>query len=372
MALTMKERYARLNMSKLPDDYKKQFDTIKDSTENFSDADLNEVFAENFNDLYDLVESKHPEAINKGTGKVKREKPAKVKKVKGKKEKKEPENEKGSVEINQLPTNFIPGISNLKKKLSEEDIEFIEDQLINNGESTDAEMIAHFVSEVGITEAQAKKWVSHRDKYLRRSVEKNTKYSVRTSLKKEERKAKDIVTTRDGRNFNRKDPSMKGKKFYDENGKQWTCKGYSVKLDECVMEDKDGKEITTCLRDMYVNNPVEKRGKGDMVDDCKDVLSKAGYTVKEHKTGKKKIKRREPRPEKEILKERVQDTFTPITKDLTSSEEKTKENKDVIEALERIQKLFVKLFNRLSNLADDGKADAIGKIEKLLKELVGE
>jgi hypothetical protein len=123
---------------------------------------------------------------------------------------------------------------------------------------------------------------------------------------------------------------------------------------------------------MYVNNPVEKRGKGDMVDDCKDVLSKAGYTVKEHKTGKKSIKRKAPRPEKEILKERVEDTFTPIRKDLESSDEKKKENKEVIDSLERIQKLFVKLFNRLSNLADDGKADAIGKIEKLLKELLAE
>jgi hypothetical protein len=312
-----------------------------------------------FNENYKLVEKHYPEAINKGTGKVKREKPAKVKKVKVKKA----TPAKSSFEDIKPPTAEI---KKLKGKLSDDEIEGIEKVITDNKKLPDAELVALLVKHSDLTEAKAKKWVA------KRTMFEGVSYKSRKAISQKVRQDKDTVETRDGHKFNRKDPGMKGKKFYDENGKQWTCKGYSVKLDECIMEDDKGKEISTCLRDMYVNNPVEKRGKGDMVDDCKDVLSKAGYTVKEHKTGKKKIRRREPRPEKEILKERVQDTFTPITKDLTSSEEKTKENKDVIEALERIQKLFVKLFNRLSNLADDGKTDAIGKIEKLLKELVGE
>jgi hypothetical protein len=115
---------------------------------------------------------------------------------------------------------------------------------------------------------------------------------------------------------------------------------------------------------------VEKREKGNLVDECKDTLKEAGFTVKEHKAGKKKIRRREPRPEKDIIKERVGDTFTPILKDISNSEDKKKENKAVIDALGRVEKLIVKFFNRLNNLAEDGKADAIEKIEKLLEALV--
>jgi hypothetical protein len=107
-----------------------------------------------------------------------------------------------------------------------------------------------------------------------------------------------------------------------------------------------------------------------MVDDCKDELKKAGYTIKEHKAGTKQIKRSAPRPEKAIIKKRVEETFTPIMKDLKGSEEKETENKEMIALLESVQSLFTKFMNRISNLADDGKLEAIKKIEKLLKEIV--
>lgn len=362
MSLSMKERFARLDMSKLPEDYKTQFNVIKDSTENFADEDLNKVFSENFNDLYELVEKKHPVAIRTG-GKVIKEKPAKVKVVK----KKAPKHDEIKQDIEKI-NKKIPG----RKKLSSDEIEYIEKQLINDDASTDDQLVNLFMLDFGIPASQAKKWVALRDKYENTSRFGGKKYKERTAEKKAARREKDTVKTRDGYEFNRKDPSMRGKKFYDENGKQWTCKRYEPKLDECIMADSEGKEISCCLRDMYVNNPVTKREKGNMVDDCKDTLKEAGYTVKEHKTGKKIIRRKAPRPEKEIIKERIADTFTPILKDISGSEEKVKENKEVIEALGRVQKLFVKLFNRLSNLADDGKAEAIEKIEKLLKELVGE
>jgi hypothetical protein len=359
----MKERFARLDMSKLPEEYKKQFEVIKEGTENFADEDLNKVFSENFNDLYGLVESKHSGAIRTG-GKIKKEKPAKVKVIK----KKLP-TEKDF----ELPGKIEAEIHGKKKgKLTDDDIEFIESTLRNDEASTDEELVTHFSSELGITAGQARKWVKLRNKYLQAPVEKSLKYTERKKQKKAARREKDLVKTRDGYEFNRKDPSMRGKKFYDENGKQWTCKRYEPRLDECIMADSEGKEISCCLRDMYVNNPISKREKGNLVDDCKDTLKEAGFTVKEHKAGKKTIRRRAPRPEKEIIKERVADTFTPILKDIAGSEEKQKENKEVIEAMERVQKLFVRLFNRLSNLADDGKVAAIEKIEKLLKELVGE
>lgn len=361
MALSFKERFARLDMSKLPGSYKAEFDEMSKETYGFTDEDLNDIFAENFNDLYELVEKKYPDAIKTG-GVVKKEKPAKVKVVKKKKD----------IGISQSQPDFIPGVSNLKKKLSEDDIEFIESTLRNDEASSDAEMVDHFVEELGITKTKAEKWVKLRSKYLAAPVEKSISYKERTKLKKEARKEKDVVKTRDGHEFNRKDPKNRGKKFFDENGKEWTCKKYEPKIDECIFEDSEGKQISSCIRDMYVSNPVKKRAKGDLIDECRETLKEAGYTIKEHKAGKKKIKRKEPRPEKEIIKERVQDTFTPIVKDLGNSEEKKKENKEVIESLDRIQKLFVKLFNRLSNLADDGKKSAIDKIEKLLNELLNE
>lgn len=349
---TMKERFARLSLGKLPKDYKEQFDAIKEGTENFSDDDLIAVYQENFNDLYELVEKKYPDAIEKG-GTVKKAKPVKVKKVKPKKEK--------PAEVK------VP--AELKKKLSVKDIEEIEWDL-RESQRTNTELIDFWVSNYGITKEQAKKWANLRKKYQESS--EVIPYSERTKTKKEARKKadKNIVKTRDGHEFNRKDPDVKGKKFFDENGKQWTCKGYNAKLDECIMVDDEGKEIAGCLRDMYVHNPVSKREKGNLVDECRETLNEAGYTVHVQKKGKKKVSRKEPRPEKEILKERVENTFTPITKDLESSEEKAKENKDVIEVLNRIQALFVKVFNRISNLADDGKAEKLEKIEKLLKELI--
>ena len=361
MALNMKERFARLDMSKLPKDYQDQFMIVKETTKDFSVEELNNVFEENFNEIYGLVESKYPDAIKKGE-KIKKEKPAKVKVLKSKKEKKEEKKY-------ELPGKIE---KELKGRLSEEDIIFIEDQLTNNEASSDEELVEHFMKETGMTEAKAKKWVALRDKYLKATVDKNYDYPTRTSMKKAARKEKDVVTTRDGFEFNRKDPKNRGKVFYDEKGEKWTCKRYEPKLDECIMVNEDGKEISCCMKDMYKNNPVKKREKGNLVDECKDTLKEAGYTVKEHKAGKKVVKRKAPRPEKEIIKDRVEDTFTPIRKDLENSDEKKVENKDVLDSLNRIQGLFTKLLNRLSNLADDGKADKIKQIEKLLSELLDE
>lgn len=349
----MKDRYAKLDISKLPVSYKKEFEEMYSGTSGFTDEDLNDVFAENFNEMYSLVEKNYPVAIKNG-GVIKKVGPEKVKVIKPKKVKKEPVS--------------VP--SALKKKLSIEDIEFIESSLRNDESSTDAELISHFVTETGITEANAAKWVKLRNKYLAAPVEKSISYSERTKLKKEARKSKDVVKTRDDIEFDRKSKKNIGETFYDDNGKEWKCKGYNAKLDECVLEDAEGKEISSCLKDMYTTNPVTKRQKGNLVDECKDTLKEAGYTVKEHKAGTKSLKRSVPRPEKVIIKERVEDTFTPILKDLTGSEEKEKENKEIIAVMEEIKGLFTTFMNRLSNLADDGKLKQLQKIKDLLKDII--
>lgn len=417
MGLKMKDRYAALDLSKLPKTYQDEFDEMKESTKGFSDNELNEFFEDNFNEMYSLVVAKYPGAIKKG-GTIQKPKTAKNKIVKPKtvpkqlpkvnyknatyfvdfklEELRQVEKPFMNIKFSDLgwdpelkakvrgiraeagPNVYIASLDYmpksaevLRKKLSQEDIIFVEDQLTNDEESTDEEMIAHFVIETGMSEEQAKKWVMLRDKYIHRmSPEESLDYPTRTDQKKRARKGSDLVSTRDNVEFDRKSHKNVGKKFYDENGKQWQCVGYNAKLDECILKDADGKQISSCIKDMYTSNPVAKREKGNIVDECKETLKEAGYTVKSHKSGNKKLSRSEPRPEKVIIKERVEESFTPIMKDLRGSEDKEKENKLIIDILEEIQGSFTKFMNRISNLADDRKLDALKKIKKLLDEII--
>jgi hypothetical protein len=355
MSLNMKQRFARLDMGKLPSDLKSQFTEIEKATDNFTDEEINAIMEDEFNENYKLVEKYYPGAIRSG-GTVVKEKPGKVKVVKAKKEVKEPEKKP------EAPAG-------LRKKLSEKEIDLIEKAIADNPKVSDAVLVTLLLNISSLTEGQAKKWVAKRE-IIGTVIGTGYDYSSRTAIKKAARKGKDEKTTLDGFTFNQKDPAMKGKKFYDAKGKVYTCKGYNEKSKECTATDEDGKEMDFCLESYYAQNPVTKREKGNLIDDCKDELKKAGYTVKEHKAGTKKIKRSEPRPEKVIIKERVEETFTPIMKDLKGSDAKNAENKEIIAALEDIQVLFTKFMNRISNLADDGKLEAIKKIQKLLKEIV--
>jgi hypothetical protein len=414
MSLTLKQRFARLDMSKLPKSYTDEFDIMDKETSGFSDEDMNKIFEENFNDLYELAEKKYPDAIKSG-GTVTKEKPSKVKTVKAKGPKKLPEVEyngkkyfvdfrlqevrdvktaestpfkdiKGSefkaairfLRAESGPNEYMKGLDDDKdeiidrakrKKLSEKDIMDIEGAIsvANDEKTSDAILVNELINDFGISRVQSEKWVSKREKYKELPY---GDYRWRTEKKKEARKGSDIVKTRDDKEIDRKSNKNIGKTFYDDNGKAWKCKGYNAKLDECVLEDADGKEISSCIKDMYTTNPVTKREKGSLVDECRETLKEAGFTVKEHKAGNKKIKRSEPRPEKVIIKERVEETFTPITKDLKGSEEKETENKEILAVLDNIQGLFTKFMSRISNLADDGKIEKLKKIEKLLKEIV--
>jgi hypothetical protein len=412
MALSMKERYARLDISKLPKNYADEFEEMSKQTYGFSDEDLNDIFSENFSDMYSLVEKKYPDAIKKG-GEIKKVKPSKVKTVSPKRgelpkidykgeeyfidfklreirsvKSAEPikftelTDEKIKSEIRKIRASvstsvYMEGLDDSReiksRKLSRKDIYDIEGTIVeaNENKTSDKVLTAELVSGFAISTQQAEKWVKKRDKYLSGTAYGD--YEDRTEKKKKERyeSGKNSVKTRDGYIFDKKSPENKGLKFFDENGKEWTCKGYNVKLDECIMEDKEGKQISSCLKDMYVYNPVEDRERGTEVRDCKETLKKAGYTVKEHTAGSKKIKRSEPRPERDIIKERVESTFKPILKDISGSEEKDKKYKETISTLENVKALFTKLFNRLNNLAEDNNAEDIKKIEKLLKDLVG-
>ena len=121
---------------------------------------------------------------------------------------------------------------------------------------------------------------------------------------------------------------------------------------------------------------VKAESKGD--DDvaiCKKILENANYEVKEKsvkgKDGKKrKIKTREPRQDRTIIKDRVESTFTTITKEVSKSEKDKEENKDLLEVVESVKDLFVKIMVSLDKLVAAKEIDKVKKIKELLDKLV--
>lgn len=83
MALTMKQRYNLLDLSKLPDNLSSEFKGIKENTDNF-DPEMVDIEAENFDTAWGIMEKNHPEAI-KGRKSIKKAAPKKTIKPKVKK-----------------------------------------------------------------------------------------------------------------------------------------------------------------------------------------------------------------------------------------------------------------------------------------------
>lgn len=115
--------------------------------------------------------------------------------------------------------------------------------------------------------------------------------------------------------------------------------------------------------------PVKKEG---MVDECRDVLKGAGYTITKRasKKGGKPMVTKKKRQERTIIKERVEDTFKPILKDISGSKEKDEKYSEMKKTIESIQGLFSTFLQRLNNLAEDNSMEKVKKIEKLLKEIL--
>lgn len=70
----MKDKFNSIDLSALPKEYRAEFEEIKTETDNFQDQDVMDIYEDNFNDLYDLVKKRYPEAI-KGKKKLKISKP---------------------------------------------------------------------------------------------------------------------------------------------------------------------------------------------------------------------------------------------------------------------------------------------------------
>jgi hypothetical protein len=76
----MKEKFYKINLSKLPENYKKELLEIKSDTEDFGDPDLVSIEQDNFNMLYSKIEKGYPDAIG-GSAPKKKAPAKKVKKV---------------------------------------------------------------------------------------------------------------------------------------------------------------------------------------------------------------------------------------------------------------------------------------------------
>lgn len=57
------DKYNRIIIEKLPANIATEIKQIADDTDNFTDDELVEIYKDNFNDLFKIVESKHPEAL---------------------------------------------------------------------------------------------------------------------------------------------------------------------------------------------------------------------------------------------------------------------------------------------------------------------
>lgn len=303
----MKEKFDSIILSKLPENYKAEFDAIKKDSKDFNPKFV-PIFQENFDMLYGLVEKKHPEALKKG-GVIKRVKPTMVKKVKVK----EPKPEKTMVHKSR----------GKKKPLDGED-----------------KYVKYFLSDAaGIARSYLiEGYTAHKNKVD--IIFENGKEGY---INFSEKKAEPTDPIND-RNTKR---SLTGIMYY-------------------VTDEVNKKPIES------KPEPEKEPASGDSIEDCRKVLTEAGYSTKKKlaKDGKRAMKIKEPRPERVIIKDKVDGVFTTIRKEVSGSEDKDKKYSAMQKQLNEAQTLITKLFQLLSNLAEDNSTDKVEKIISLLKKIV--
>lgn len=57
------DKYNRIILDKLPENIASELKEIHDGTDNFENEELVEIYKENFNTLFDIIQEKHPDAI---------------------------------------------------------------------------------------------------------------------------------------------------------------------------------------------------------------------------------------------------------------------------------------------------------------------
>jgi hypothetical protein len=426
MALTMKQRYERINLSKLPDNYSDKFKAIKEDTENF-DPELVDIFDDAFNRLYKLVEDRFPDAIKKG-GTVTKTKPTTVKKPVAK-AKKAPAAKKKVVAKKQgdRPASKFKVGDKVETKIGNETIrETVINRKWQTHELMGVKESGWFYTLTGkgkhgnfresdlklISSTDKKKVVAKKKDDFRTMISDATGITDKDKIAsihlkmlgtldpKDEKATLSQLSDKEFSNLAKKfagqsvsektfTPKSRGKKKTDytiKKGDVYLWKEpspYAEPEVEVTILEVDSKEVLyTGPGSIGKNMNIDRFRKGiikkiegsgaNEVEQCRKILSEAGYTLKQKKSadGKKTMKRKVIRQERTIIKDKVDDTFKTVLKDISGSEEKDVKYKEMQAAIEEMKTLITKLFNYLNNLAEDNSVDKVKTINSLLKKLV--
>jgi len=106
----------------------------------------------------------------------------------------------------------------------------------------------------------------------------------------------------------------------------------------------------------------------------KNILEEANYNVISAKVGKRTIQRKEIRQDRAIVKEKVDNVFVTIQKDVpkvTDNKGREVENKAVISATDKLKNIITKILVSIDKLATAGEASKIEKVVTFLGKLSG-
>lgn len=104
----------------------------------------------------------------------------------------------------------------------------------------------------------------------------------------------------------------------------------------------------------------------DELSNVRDILEEANYTVIVKKVGKTTVKRKAPRQDRTIVKDKVEDVFTTIQKDIP----KEKDGKQVEKVTEKLKAIFTKILVAIDKLTTSGNLSQLQKLEAFLKKLI--
>jgi len=104
----------------------------------------------------------------------------------------------------------------------------------------------------------------------------------------------------------------------------------------------------------------------DELSNVRNILEEANYTVISKKVGKTTVKRKAPRQDRTIVKDKVEDVFTTIQKDIP----KEKDAKQVEKVTDNLKAIFTKILVAIDKLTTSGNLSQLQKLEAFLKKLV--
>lgn len=349
MALTMKEKYARVDLAKLPADLKKEFEGIKEDSENF-DPELTPIFEDNFKDAYAIVENHFPEAIKK-PGKIKKIRPSKVKRPVAKSKKDDfrtmISKATGIKDKNELASIHMKMLNTLDPDDEDATLTRLSDKEFNN-------LAKKFAGQ-----STSKKEMVHKSRGKKPTGLKGYTKSISEATGIIDPKVLDELEDIMRNDIFHSTLDWQTKEEFDKGAKE-AVEVYNAIKGKTFVPRSRGKK-----KDVYEPGDVQ-------IEACRKILGEAGYTLvkKPSKTGKRVMKVKKPRQERTIIKDKVDDTFKTILKDVSGSKEKDEKYQKMQKALSELQELMTRLFSLLNNLAEDNSIEKVEKIISLMKKLV--